>query len=172
MSRSKDLPWYQSKLGSSLTPAGRALLETYSGIPSSEVEAHIYKNVNNFTVFHYAPADTDKYQRDSAWEIFPWPCVGSFWFMALGLSLHPHYNALLTRLRTQDPPTKFLDLGTCFGQDLRKLIADGAPRKRSGARITFPNTKPPATSSFATRKDFKIASSPLIYSMSRRMADW
>lgn len=47
--------------------------------------------------------------------------------MALGLSLHPHYDALLTRLRAQDPPTRFLDLGTCFGQDLRKLVADGAP---------------------------------------------
>ena len=45
----------------------------------------------------------------------------------MGLSLHPHYDALLARLRTQDPPTKFLDLGTCLGQDLRKLVADGAP---------------------------------------------
>lgn len=67
------------------------------------------------------------YQRDSAWVIFPWPCIGEFWFIKLGLSLHPRYDALLTRLRTQSPPTKFLDLGTCLGQDLRKLVADGAP---------------------------------------------
>ena len=45
----------------------------------------------------------------------------------MGLSLHPRYDTLLTRLRTQDPPTKLLDLGTCLGQDLRKLVADGAP---------------------------------------------
>ena len=45
VSRSKDVPWFQSTLGSSLTPAGRSLLETYSGIPASEVEAHIYKTV-------------------------------------------------------------------------------------------------------------------------------
>ena len=60
-----------------------------------------------------------------AWEIFPWPCVGEFWFVNLGLSLHPRYDALLTRLRTQDPPTRFLDLATCLGQDLRKLMMDG-----------------------------------------------
>ena len=46
VSRSKEVPWFKSELGSSLTPAGRALLETYSGIPASEVEAHIYKNVS------------------------------------------------------------------------------------------------------------------------------
>lgn len=45
VSRSKDVPWFQSKIGSSLTPAGRSLLEAYSGIPASEVEAHIYKTV-------------------------------------------------------------------------------------------------------------------------------
>lgn len=45
VSRFKDVPWFQSKLGSSLTPAGRSLLEVYSGIPASEVEAHIYKTV-------------------------------------------------------------------------------------------------------------------------------
>ncbi|KAI4217984.1 MAG: hypothetical protein L6R36_009179, partial [Xanthoria steineri] len=43
VSRTKEVPWYQPKLGSSLTPAGRQLLETYSGIPASEVEDHIYK---------------------------------------------------------------------------------------------------------------------------------
>ena len=45
VSRSRDVPWFQSKLGSSLTPAGRSLLENYSGIPASEVETHIYKTV-------------------------------------------------------------------------------------------------------------------------------
>ncbi|KAK0506889.1 hypothetical protein JMJ35_010589 [Cladonia borealis] len=109
VSRSRNIPWFQSKIGSSLTPAGRSLLEIYSGIPASEVEAHIY--------------DT----RDSVWEIFPWPCVGEFWFVTLGLSQHPQYDTLLTRLRNQTPPTKFLDLGCCLGQDLRKLVHDGAP---------------------------------------------
>lgn len=43
--RSKNVPWFQSKIGSSLTPAGRQLLEEYSHIEPSKVEDHIYKIV-------------------------------------------------------------------------------------------------------------------------------
>ena len=64
-----------------------------------------------------------------AWEVFPWPCVGEFWFITLGLALHPSYDAILARLRLLSPSPKFLDLGTCLGQDLRKLYADGAPQE-------------------------------------------
>lgn len=39
-------PWFQSKIGYSLTSAGRQLLEEYSGISASDVEAHIYKIVS------------------------------------------------------------------------------------------------------------------------------
>ena len=49
--------------------------------------------------------------------------------MRLGLSLHPSYQLLLTRLREQSNSVKFLDLGTCLGQDLRKLAFDGVPIK-------------------------------------------
>ena len=59
--------------------------------------------------------------------MFPWPCIGAFWLVTLGLSLHPRYDALVARLRAQDPPTKLLDIGTCVGQDFRKLVLDGAP---------------------------------------------
>lgn len=45
--RSKDLPWFHSKIGDNLAPAGRRLLEEYSGIPPSEVEGHIYSVVSN-----------------------------------------------------------------------------------------------------------------------------
>ena len=45
--RSKDLPWFQSNIGSSLTPAGRRLLEEYSGVASTDVESHIYKIVRS-----------------------------------------------------------------------------------------------------------------------------
>ncbi|KAL8700524.1 MAG: hypothetical protein Q9201_005399 [Fulgogasparrea decipioides] len=130
VSRSKNVPWFQSKIGSSLTSASRELLETYSGILASEVEDHIYKNVSARSLIEFASArhsGLTNDQRDSTWEIFPWPCIGEFWFINLGLSLHPHYQNLLTHLRTQHPTIKFLDLGTCLGQDLRKLVADGAP---------------------------------------------
>lgn len=49
--------------------------------------------------------------------------------MARPRSLHPPlYPDLLSHLKTpHSPPTKFLDLGTCLGQDTRKLIHNGIP---------------------------------------------
>ncbi|KAE9375707.1 methyltransferase domain-containing protein [Stipitochalara longipes BDJ] len=94
---------HSSKLGD---PA-RHLLETYSNIPSDEVEKHVYAI------------------RDEAWNVWPYPCIGQFRFLDLSISHSPHYPAILERLKTGDE--NFLDLGCCFGQDLRKLAADGAP---------------------------------------------
>ena len=51
-SRSKSVPWFHSKIGSSLTPAGRQLLEQYSGIKPSEVESHVYKIVSAPKIQH------------------------------------------------------------------------------------------------------------------------
>ena len=50
ISRSKSLPWFQSKIGSSLTPASRKLLEEYSGVSAVEVEAHVYRIVSVLTM--------------------------------------------------------------------------------------------------------------------------
>ena len=58
-SRAKNVPWFQSKLDASLTPAGRALFETYSGIPAAEVEAHIFKNVSHLSSSSSHQLDTD-----------------------------------------------------------------------------------------------------------------
>lgn len=44
--------------------------------------------------------------------------------MDLSISLHPLYRLLQERLLSEQ---KLLDLGCCFGQDIRKLVADGAP---------------------------------------------
>ena len=45
VSRSKNWPWYQEKIGDKLTPAVKKLLQEYSGITLQDVEAHIYKVV-------------------------------------------------------------------------------------------------------------------------------
>ena len=52
VSRTKGVPYFHSKIGSSLTPAGRQLFETYSRVPASEVEAHIYKIVSGLQSAH------------------------------------------------------------------------------------------------------------------------
>ena len=66
-------------------------------------------------------------QRERAWQIFPFPCIGSMRFLDLSLSTMPSYNKILSGLTNEDDPKTLLDVGCCFGQDLRKLILDGAP---------------------------------------------
>lgn len=65
-------------------------------------------------------------QRDRVWDVFPWPCVGQFRFLDLSLIRHAAYAAILDRLR-HAAGARFLDVGCCFAQDLRKLAHDGAP---------------------------------------------
>ena len=69
-------------------------------------------------------------QREKAWKIHPYPCIGRFCFLDLSISLHPLYSTVLARLKNTLNPELFLDLGCCFGQDIRRLVADGVPGER------------------------------------------
>ncbi|KAE9378513.1 methyltransferase domain-containing protein [Stipitochalara longipes BDJ] len=105
--RDKDVPWYHPDLGNKLGDSARELLENYSKIPAAEVENHVHKI------------------RDEAWQIWPYPCIGGFRFLDLAISLSPNYPTILERLKTGNE--NFLDLGCCFGQEIRRLVHDGAP---------------------------------------------
>ncbi|KAL1892635.1 hypothetical protein Sste5346_006920 [Sporothrix stenoceras] len=95
----------------------RDLLENYSHVSSDSVVPHV---VNT---------------RNAAWQIHPYPCLGQFRFLELNLSHRDLYSRLLDDLKTQ-PDARFLDIGCCLGQDLRKLIYDGAPPERvAGAEL-------------------------------------
>ncbi|MCJ1432757.1 hypothetical protein MMC27_002114 [Xylographa pallens] len=107
LARTTDVPWYSPTL-ETIGPAARDLLEKYSGIPAERVIPHVLEI------------------RTLAFAIHPYPCIGQFRFLDLSISLHPYYRTLLSRLTSAHPPT-FLDLGCCFGQDIRKLVHDGAP---------------------------------------------
>ena len=63
-------------------------------------------------------------QRERAWKIYPYPCIGRFRFLEFALSRSTRYRDILDRLKSGQ---KLLDLGCCFGQDIRKLVQDGAP---------------------------------------------
>lgn len=65
--------------------------------------------------------------RNRAYESHPYPCLGRFRFMDLDLSNHPRYPEILSRLKLTDEPELLLDFGCCIGQDVRKLLLDGAP---------------------------------------------
>lgn len=104
------------------------LLTEYSNIPVDAQKEHITRI------------------RDQAYENYPYPCLGRWRFLDLDLSIHPLYHtevlpALTSQDRKQDSTSAdddwvFLDLGCCLGQDIRKLIFDGAdPSRLRGADL-------------------------------------
>jgi SAM-dependent methyltransferase len=119
--RDKTVGWYQPTL-ESISDAQRDLLENYSHIPPDKVIPHILEVVRH----HYLPFNSPltTIQRDRAWDIHPYPCVGQLRFIDLSLSRTRSYQEILSRLKAG---ASLLDIGCCFAQDLRKLVYDGAP---------------------------------------------
>ncbi|KAK8091035.1 Type I Iterative PKS [Apiospora phragmitis] len=104
-SKDKSAGYYEAF--TSVPSDARELLESYSGIPTDEVDAHVIAI------------------RDKAWDIYPYPCIGQFRFLNLTLYKQPAYPAMLKRLQAGE--ARYLEIGFGLGQDLRKLVADGAP---------------------------------------------
>ncbi|KAJ9157286.1 S-adenosyl-L-methionine-dependent methyltransferase [Pleurostoma richardsiae] len=101
---------YAKELPADKTNLAKAwkLLETYSGIPSSEIETHVS------TI------------RDKAFAVFHYPCIGRWRFLDLYITSTPEYPAVISRLQAGET---LLDVGCCFGQILRQLAVDGAPQE-------------------------------------------
>lgn len=55
---------------------------------------------------------------------FQYPCIGMFRFLDLSLKESPAYGEIVQRLKGGD---KLLDLGCCFGQEIRDLVFQGVP---------------------------------------------
>ncbi|KAL2274280.1 hypothetical protein FJTKL_03534 [Diaporthe vaccinii] len=102
-----SVPWYTHE-APKLQPEFRELITNYTNIQPQDVEKHVQ------TV------------REKAWRVAPFPCVGSYLFAELALSKLPAYPAILNRLKS-DPSSVYLEVGCGLAQDVRKLIADGAP---------------------------------------------
>ncbi|PIL24459.1 hypothetical protein GSI_14213 [Ganoderma sinense ZZ0214-1] len=64
--------------------------------------------------------------RAEGYSIFPYHCIMRFAFLQLRLARLPAYNQLLA-LGTERKDAIFLDIGCCFGYDVRKAINDGFP---------------------------------------------
>ncbi|KAL2289898.1 hypothetical protein FJTKL_01179 [Diaporthe vaccinii] len=123
-SRDRSVAWYD-KTFSGVPADARELLEKYSKIPPDEVEPHVLSMVGE-----------DRLHRDKAWDIYPYPCIGQFKFLALRLYEQPSYATVLRRLQQG---AKYLDIGCCLGQDIRKLVMDGArPENLYGAELHAP----------------------------------
>ncbi|KAI1362329.1 hypothetical protein F5Y08DRAFT_312446 [Xylaria arbuscula] len=98
--------WFQEELTEVNEPF-RRLLEGYSKISPSEV----VNRVNEV--------------RKRGFAANPYPCIGFYGFTNLTLITHPLYPTILDRLNR--PGATYIDIGCCFGQDLRQLVFDGVP---------------------------------------------
>lgn len=114
---SKEHRWFAKELhDDDLPPASRRLLEDYAGIPSKDIDAHIFT------------------QRDALWSSAPYPCIGNFRFLKLNLPSHPLYTHILYLLKPNTSSDSkeakgpfILDLGCCVAQELRTLACVGIP---------------------------------------------
>ncbi|KAF2122769.1 hypothetical protein BDV96DRAFT_639336 [Lophiotrema nucula] len=105
----EKLPWFVPEL-KDLRREARDLFEGYSKIPSDEVVSHI------------------KTSRDKAFKTYPYPCLGGWGFLELSITQSKYYQDILQRIKDGDP---YLDVGCCVGQDIRKLVFDGAPSQNT-----------------------------------------
>lgn len=58
-------------------------------------------------------------QRKKAFAIFAYPCIGMYRFLDLSISQRSEYPEIVRRLKGGE---KILDLGCCFGQEIRQLV--------------------------------------------------
>ncbi|KAM0445261.1 hypothetical protein ACHAO4_009859 [Trichoderma viride] len=79
--------------------SGRKLLHEYSGIQNEDVRNHVE-------------------------SIRPYPCIRRYRFLDLIMKTTDVYQEVLDRVKKG---AKFMDLGCCFGQEIRQLVHDGAP---------------------------------------------
>jgi SAM-dependent methyltransferase len=56
--------------------------------------------------------------------VFKYPCIGNYYFLDFSITQSPQYPSVLGRLQQGE---SLLDLACCLGQDIRKLVYDGAP---------------------------------------------
>ncbi|KAI9730786.1 MAG: hypothetical protein M1818_008066 [Claussenomyces sp. TS43310] len=147
--RSKQ--WYDDDLTEVNAPI-RALLETYSKVPPDQVVPYINKMRPSRGTAAIVGIDVDIFcdclflidflhhyileltipvsiQRERGFAANPYPCIGHYRFLNLTLLSHPLYTDIIRCLR-KDPSTLYLDIGCCFGQDLRQLVADSIPSEQ------------------------------------------
>jgi len=93
-----------------LTPEESAFYQANTGIPDDDsLKAHIVE------------------VAEKALKVYPYHCIATFGFLRFRiLRSKPGYQQLL-RLGSTRPNALFLDLGCCFGNDIRKAIQDGFP---------------------------------------------
>ena len=121
--RSRNVNWYVKDLPE-VPAAAREVFEQYSQIPAGKAVEHITQIVCMLPFVVSRKRRADDGQREQAWDIWPFPCLGGWRFLNLNIRTTAQYPDIVSRVQQGE---KLLDLGCCFGQELRRLIFDGAP---------------------------------------------
>ena len=125
--KTKKVLWYHDNI-TEIDPTTRQLLEE-RGIPPDGVLDHVQAIVNTLPSCLPDPTPlTPILQRDKAWTIYPYPCIGMFSFTRLHLISHPLYTS--TILPALLSGATLLDLGAGFSTDFRALVSAGVPSKQ------------------------------------------
>jgi len=66
------------------------------------------------------------FQRKKAWAIRSYPCTGIGLFLVPNINRLPNYSEIIQQLQNG---AVLMDVGSFVGQDLRRLVFDGAPAK-------------------------------------------
>ncbi len=128
--------WLQTEV-KDVDPSARQVLQTYSGIPEDEVVSHVVAIVHLLHDYLQKDRKMRKLTRRSDIDnnretrpslSIPGHASASCAFLRFSLASYPSYPLVLERLRNS-PESSLLDLGCCFGQDLRKLFIDGVEAK-------------------------------------------
>ena len=125
----------ESNIQSGLYATGRELLKQYSKIPDDKIASHVASVVRlSLPSFCGHEAGSHRLilsrQQRRAYALCPYPCIGLLRFLICSLSDHSIYPTILSRIKGG---ATYLDIGCCFGQDLRKLAHDGAPTNKCTA---------------------------------------
>ncbi|GIZ45843.1 hypothetical protein CKM354_000899300 [Cercospora kikuchii] len=93
----------------------KAILTQYSGVPENELVSHV------------------RQIRERLWKIYRYPCIGWYAFLDFSIGNYPFYADVVEKIKEG---ATLLDLGCCVGQDIRKLVFDGAPaRNLTGSEL-------------------------------------
>jgi len=117
-------------------PPPRTIPVTSTGLPILPLDAEFYSTLGEeeLSFFKAQTGITDDAElkehivkvQTEAYAVYPYPCIRRFAFARLKISRFPAYKELL-RLGKERPGALFLDIGCCFGNDIRKAVADGYP---------------------------------------------
>lgn len=127
ISQGKDTKEWFDKIETIPAPI-KAVLESYSSLDEDQIIPYVKGIVSMPQSCLSTVAVLTLCQRARAFQKWPYPCIGQLRFLDLNLSKHTHYSEVVSRLKIGQT---YLDAGCCFGQDLRKLIFDGAPSSKA-----------------------------------------